>query len=80
MKEDQQAKLANALEMRWQSAHAASTDIDWHYRWSSLNEALSGFTTALIYYDNDAYREVKEDLDLLKDIVTSYKYRDYYHG
>jgi hypothetical protein len=78
--EDQQAKLASAIEPHWQTAHAANTDIDWHYRWSTLRDFLCGFTQAMIWYDNDAYSETKGDMDLLKDIATSYLYRGYYHG
>ena len=78
--EDQQEKLANAIEIQWRVAHEAPTDIDWHYRWSSLRDFLCGFSHAMIWYDNDAYHEVLGDLELLKDIAASYQYRGYYHG
>jgi len=66
---DNQTRLADCLWVDWQSGHRSPTLKDWKFRWQRIAVTIGGMELALIYFNEHAYLELKDDIRFLHKVA-----------
>lgn len=71
---DYQDELVRVIGVNWEVAHMSESISDWGYRWDRLQDILSGVSYTLIYFDDDAYAELSDDIQFLQKMCFQHRF------